>query len=53
MIAVNLKKGIGQLCLLIGAFLLIVTVLGAMTRLGDYRSAEPRSWEAFDPALVA
>lgn len=50
----NTMKGLtGWTCLLVGFSLLVVTVLGAATRLGDYRSAEPRDWEVFDPELVA
>lgn len=36
-----------------GMLLLVVSVLGHFTSLGEYASAEPRAWEAFDPELAA
>lgn len=36
----------------LGAFLLIISALGHVTRLGRYVSEPPRSWERFDPALA-
>ena len=35
-----------------GMLLLVVTLIGHFTGLGDYVSAEPRVWERFAPELA-
>lgn len=43
----------GIILLATGVLLLLVSILGHVTHLGDYPSAPPRSWEQFDSSLAA
>jgi len=47
-----LRKVLSNSLLVLGAFGLVISLLGEFTSLGKYESALPRSWEQFDPQLV-
>jgi len=42
----------GATLALAGVTLLLVALLGQFTAMGEYRSAPPRAWEAFNPAMA-
>jgi hypothetical protein len=47
------KSVFGVVLSILGLLLLLVTLLGDSTSLGNYESRGPRKWEKFDPELVA
>ena len=49
----NWRSRIGFALIVSGVLLLAVTTVGRVTGVGRYADSPPRSWERFDPALVA
>lgn len=47
-----MKRVIGVVLLVSGMILLILSVAGEVTSLGDFEARAPRAWERFDPALA-
>jgi len=46
------QKVIASSLILLGLVGLLLSLLGEMTSLGDYKSFAPREWEEFNPELV-